>query len=47
MLDLKYVVENREAVLAMLESRGQSLAAVQALPGLAGEERYGALPEFG
>jgi len=25
MLDLKYVVENREAVLAMLASRGQGL----------------------
>ena len=30
MLDLKYVVENREAVLAMLASRGQGLAGVQA-----------------
>ena len=36
MLDLKYVVENREAVLAMLASRGQCLEDVQALPGLAG-----------
>jgi seryl-tRNA synthetase len=36
MLDLKYVVENREAVLAMLASRGTSLAGVQAFPGLAG-----------
>jgi seryl-tRNA synthetase len=34
MLDLKYVVENRDAVLAMLASRGQSLADVQAFPGL-------------
>jgi seryl-tRNA synthetase len=33
-LDLKYVVENRDAVLAMLASRGQSLADVQAIPGL-------------
>ena len=30
MLDLKYVVENREAVLAMLASRGQGLEDVQA-----------------
>jgi seryl-tRNA synthetase len=36
MLDLKYVVENREAVLAMLASRGTSLAGVQDFPGLAG-----------
>jgi seryl-tRNA synthetase len=35
MLDLKYVVENREAVLAMLASRGQGLDDVQAFPGLA------------
>jgi len=36
MLDLRFVVENREAVLAMLASRGQSLEEVQAFPGLAG-----------
>jgi seryl-tRNA synthetase len=36
MLDLKYVVDNREAVLAMLASRGTSLEDVQAFPGLAG-----------
>jgi seryl-tRNA synthetase len=40
MLDLKYVVENREAVLAMLASRGQTLAAVQAFPGLAGVDPW-------
>jgi seryl-tRNA synthetase len=40
MLDLKYVVENREAVLAMLASRGQDLAAVQAFPGLAGVDPW-------
>jgi seryl-tRNA synthetase len=36
MLDLKYVVDNREAVLAMLASRGTSLEDMQAFPGLAG-----------
>ena len=40
MLDLRYVVENREAVLAMLESRGQDLAGVQAFPGLAGVDPW-------
>jgi seryl-tRNA synthetase len=40
MLDLKYVVENREAVLAMLANRGQSLADIQALPGLAGVDPW-------
>jgi seryl-tRNA synthetase len=40
MLDLKFVVENREAVLAMLASRGQDLAAVQAFPGLAGVDPW-------
>jgi len=40
MLDLKYVVENREAVLAMLASRGQSLGDVQAFPGLAGVDPW-------
>ncbi len=36
MLDLRYVVENREAVLAMLASRGQSLEQLQSFPGLSG-----------
>src|SRR5512147_988677 len=40
MLDLKFVVENREAVLAMLASRGQGLAEVQAFPGLAGVDPW-------
>ena len=40
MLDLRYVVENREVVLAMLESRGQDLASVQAFPGLAGVDPW-------
>jgi seryl-tRNA synthetase len=40
MLDLKFVVESREAVLAMLASRGQSLADVQAFPGLAGVDPW-------
>jgi seryl-tRNA synthetase len=40
MLDLRYVVENREAVLAMLASRGQGLATVQAFPGLAGVDPW-------
>jgi seryl-tRNA synthetase len=40
MLDLKYVVENREAVLAMLASRGADLAQVQAFPGLAGVDPW-------
>jgi len=40
MLDLKFVVENKEAVLAMLATRGQSLADVQAFPGLAGVDPW-------
>jgi seryl-tRNA synthetase len=40
MLDLKYVVENREAVLAMLASRGQGLDDVQAFRGLAGVDPW-------
>jgi seryl-tRNA synthetase len=40
MLDLKYVVENREAVLAMLEARGLGLEQVQAFPGLAGADPW-------
>ena len=34
MLDLKFVVENREAVLRALGTRGQSLESVQAFPGI-------------
>jgi len=37
MLDLKFVVENRDAVLRALEARGQSLESVQAFPGLDGD----------
>jgi len=40
MLDLKYVVENREAVLAMLASRGQGLDDLRAFPGLAGVDPW-------
>jgi len=40
MLDLKFVVENREAVLAMLASRGEALEDVQAFPGLAGVDPW-------
>jgi len=40
MLDLKYVVENREAVVAMLANRGQGLDDVQAFPGLAGVDPW-------
>ncbi|HYN04227.1 MAG TPA: serine--tRNA ligase [Vicinamibacteria bacterium] len=40
MLDLKYVVENREALLAMLASRGQGLDGLQAFPGLAGVDPW-------
>jgi seryl-tRNA synthetase len=40
MLDLKYVVENREAVLAMLARRGADLAQVQSFPGLAGVDPW-------
>ena len=36
MLDLKFVVENRERVLAALQSRGQSLEQIQSWPGLQG-----------
>ena len=36
MLDLKFVVENREHILAALAARGQSLEQIQAWPGLAG-----------
>jgi seryl-tRNA synthetase len=40
MLDLKFVVENREQVLSMLEARGQGLADIQSLPGLAGVDPW-------
>ena len=36
MLDLRFVVENKDLVLAALASRGQSLAAIQEWPGLRG-----------
>jgi seryl-tRNA synthetase len=36
MLDLKFVAENREVVLGALAARGQSLATIQASPGLEG-----------
>jgi len=39
-LDLKFVVENRERVLALLEQRGQSLQQIQAWPGLAGVDPW-------
>jgi seryl-tRNA synthetase len=40
MLDLKFVVENKEAVLAMLAARGQGLDELQAFPGLAGVDPW-------
>jgi len=40
MLDLRYVVDNRDAVLAMLASRGQTLEQIQAFPGLAGVDPW-------
>ena len=40
MLDLKFVGENRDAVLRALEARGQSLASVQAFPGLDGSDPW-------
>ncbi len=40
MLDLRYVVDNRDAVLAMLSSRGQSVEQIQAFPGLAGVDPW-------
>jgi seryl-tRNA synthetase len=39
-LDLKWVVENREAVLGMLRSRGQNLEQIQAWPGLEGVDPW-------
>jgi seryl-tRNA synthetase len=40
MLDLKFVVENRERVLAMLEARGQDLEQIRAWPGLDGADPW-------
>ena len=40
MLDLRFVVDNRERVLAMLAARGQSLEQIQAWPGLAGVDPW-------
>ena len=40
MLDLKFVVENKDAVLAALAARSQSLATVQAFPGLDGVDPW-------
>jgi seryl-tRNA synthetase len=40
MLDLKFVVENRGEVLAMLAARGQSLEQIQSWPGLAGTDPW-------
>jgi seryl-tRNA synthetase len=40
MLDLKFVVENREKTLAMLAARGQSLEQIQSWPGLAGMDPW-------
>src|SRR5215471_7131914 len=40
MLDLKFVVENRDLVLGALAARGQDLAAIQAFPGLAGVDPW-------
>jgi seryl-tRNA synthetase len=40
MLDLRYVVENRDQVLAMLRSRSQSLEEIQTGPGLSGTDPW-------
>src|SRR5262249_28008346 len=40
MLDLKFVVENRDVVLGALAARGQDLAAIQAFPGLEGVDPW-------
>ena len=40
MLDLKFVVENREAVLRALAARGQSLESVQAFPGVGNQDPW-------
>ena len=39
MLDLRFVMENKDKVVAGLEARGQSLDSVRAYPGLEGIER--------
>jgi seryl-tRNA synthetase len=39
-LDLRFVVENRERVLAALETRGQTLDEIQTWPGLAGVDPW-------
>jgi len=40
MLDLRFVVENRDLVLSMLAARGQTLEQIQAWPGLAGTDPW-------
>ena len=40
MLDLRFVADNRERVLASLESRGQTLEQIQAWPGLEGVDPW-------
>jgi seryl-tRNA synthetase len=40
MLDPRYVIDNRDAVVAMLASRGQTLEQVQSFPGLAGVDPW-------
>ena len=40
MLDLKFVVDNRDAVLGALAARGQGLATIQAFPGLEGVDPW-------
>ena len=40
MLDLKFVVDNRDSVLGALAARGQGLATIQAFPGLAGVDPW-------
>ena len=39
-LDLRWVVENKETLLGMLESRGQSLEQLRAWPGLEGVDPW-------
>ena len=40
MLDLKFVVDNRDTVLSALAARGQGLATIQAFPGLEGVDPW-------
>ena len=40
MLDLKFVVDNRDSVLGALAARGQGLATIQAFPGLEGVDPW-------